>query len=230
MKIINILVFSIIFCLNSISQKEGCIKERWIAVSNDSANIHLFNGTSEIPDSISVFQEIKNLVDSKKISLFCGNNGWCKTSNGKHIGKEIFEEEFWSNGYDSIFGYNPFFEFSIQSDIPLIDKNGDPVIFTDEYGLQMYVYPPRTVQPISLRDLYEFQIKEEKRGEVFIPTRISFCIAEFGNITELFWIEIESVKKATQNESLQYWLQQIQNKNHIGFQFKQTECNEQFRR
>lgn len=230
MKTVNILLFSIIFYLNSFSQKEVCIKEKWIAVSNDSANIHLFNGVSEDPNSISVFQEIKNLVDSKKISLYSGNDGWCKTRNGKHISKEIFEEEFWSNGYDSLYGYNPFFEFSIQSDIPLIDKNGDHIIFTDEYGTQMFVYPPPTIQPINLRDLYELQIKEEKIGEIFIPKEISFCIIDSGNITELFWIDIESVKKATQNEAIKYWVQDIQNKNYIGFQFKQTECGEQYKR
>jgi len=171
----------------------------------------LFEGNQNLNDTLSIFQEIRKLVNSRKISLYFGNTGWCITSTRQYINHKL-SSEFWSNGYDSLYEYNPFFEFSIQSDFPLVDEYGEPIIVTDTNGFQMHVYPPRTIEPIHLRDIYELQIVEVYTEGKFVPSRIGSCTVEDGNITELFWMDIKSVKKANTNTALTNWIEDIQNK------------------
>ena len=227
MKQLIILVLVTISCQLS-AQSELCIKEKWIAVKNDSSNNHLFTISNDSIDP--VFQEILELVNSKKISLFCGYDGWCKNQTGQHISQKIFDNQFWTNGFDSILGYNPYFEIFIQSDIALVDSNGQNVIYTDEYGMQSFVYEPPIIRAINLTDLNELQIKEEKVEGKFQPTQISFCITDSDKIKELFWIDIQSLKKATKNKSLISWIEKIEAKTYMGFQYKQTQCGEEYKR
>lgn len=207
-----------------------CIKAKWMAVRNDQTNTRLFSPINNLDDSSSVLQEIRKLVNTKKVSLYNGNNGWCKVNSNQYINHEIVDNDFWSNGYDSIFKYNTYFDISNQSDIPLVDDKGEMIIYQEEDGFQSYVYPPRTIRPMNLQDIYELQIREDKINDVFVPTRIAFCIVENGSIIELFWVYVESIKNASKNPALTQWINEIQNKNYSGFQFKQTKCTDEYNR
>ena len=218
-----------IICGYASSQTEPCLKAKWIAVKNDSLNNHLFDSNNTRIDSIQIFQEIKNLVELKKISLYNGDAGFKASSSGQHIDHELIVE-YWNHEQDSAFQYDPYFEFSIQSDVPLVDEYGENVIHTDEDGAQYFVYAPPTIVQIDLGDIYELHILEELTLNEFEPTKVAFCIKKRGSIKEVFWINLKSTFKATGNETLKHWIKNIQDKNYSGFQFKQTQCNDEFNR
>jgi hypothetical protein len=105
----SILLLSLMIGFRAVCQQEVCIKEKWIAVTNDSTNVHLFEMKDGKGKEVSILKEIRNLVDAKKISLYCGNNGPCETSTKQYV-NHLLSTPFWTNGYDSIHKYNPYFE------------------------------------------------------------------------------------------------------------------------
>jgi hypothetical protein len=227
MKSVIVIISVIAICLNSYSQNDTCIKEKWIAIPNDSVNLFLFH-TRTLTNPI--FDEIRNLVDQKKISLFCGNTECYEASTGKFINHKIFDNQFWSNGYDSLIGYNPYFEILVQSDIPLTNIDGSLKIVTDSFGNQMYQYPEPTIQQIRLDNLYELQLREVKVNGEFIPKSISFCMVDNGIIIELFSVDLDAVYSLSNKKEVKEWIQLIRNQKFQGFQFKQTECGNNFKR
>lgn len=217
---IHLMIF-LLFSICSFGQNEPCIKAKWIAVKNDSTNSHLFDVNHHRIDSIFIFQEIKRLVESKKIDIFNNDAGFGSSNKRQFINHELMIQ-CWNEKLDSVFHYDPFFEFSIDSDYPLVNEYGEPLI-NENYEI---LYPPPKIVKIELGDLYQLHVKEEKIQDKFIPTEVAFCIYRENHIKEVFWIDLEKTLKATENKALKDWIKDILDKKYNGFQFQQAQCDD----
>lgn len=95
-------------------------------------------------------------------------------------------------------------ELGPQSDIPLTDDFGDPIVITDANGVQSYKYPPRDTTWFQSSDIVQYRIKEDwfldkqrsvldQRIIAIAPVRYKMDIDANGNKTiaglqEMFWL------------------------------------------
>lgn len=229
MKIFFYLIILLPFIGFSQTKNDDCIKTRWIAVQNDSANQHLFDSKNKRIDSVDVFQELKKLVEDLKLRIYSKSVGFNSDSEEMAVNYSRIVE-CWNKNLDSMYKYDPFFEFIIQSDIPLVDDYGDPMIYTDSTGTQMYMYPNPERKRIILGDLYELRIREDKVNDQFVPTTVSFCVKRNRKVKSIFWVNLQDALNVAENEKLKNWIQSILDKKYNGFQYMQSSCDDKFNR
>ncbi len=221
-----LLVAALFYAGVSVGQNDPCIKSRWIAVKNNEENKVLFDKT------YSILKTIKLNVEAGKMEVYyegknARNRGeWYPIPYEEHIVNEETGDTIYTE-YRA-----DYFEIRIQSDIPLTDEYGDPMIFTHSDGTQSYLYPPAEVHVIDLDRITEIRIKEERvqnaEGDYFFqPTGVSFYM-DYGYLggRELFWISVNELFTSTAEIEAYPWYPFIQNRNYSGFQYMQVACED----
>lgn len=217
MKTIQLIVVTLLLAQTVTAQDKSCIKSKWIAVKNDATNSHLFDADHNRIDSMEVFQEIKYLIENETLKLDDNEAGFGLTANALVDG-------------DSLHANTEFLEFRIQKQSPLLDEDGNAIIHTSEDGTMSFVYPTPKVIPVALGNVYELRIKEENINGTFTPTTVVFCIKNENSSEEVVWVDLASTQRVAQNSELKHWTQEILDKHYSGFQFKQTQCSDEFER
>ncbi|MDG1331366.1 MAG: hypothetical protein P8P74_03505 [Crocinitomicaceae bacterium] len=99
-------------------------------------------------------------------------------------------------------------KFGPESDLPLVDEYGDPMIMTADNGEMFYVYPPRDYYWFSDGDIVKYKMRISvllnKKGKEKKRTIKSICpvvnqLSDNGEVvgeSELFWLNFEELEPA----------------------------------
>jgi hypothetical protein len=202
-----------------------CIQTRWIALKANDANKVLFDSTK----TIELISTIKQLVISQELSLYKMND-----SRGLLKWNWInYNYELQNNLADTtVESKDPYFEYLYQSDTPLYDENGDPIIILHPDGTETYIYPHLQRTSYTSFDCEEIRIKEERtlnsktNTYYFKPTGIGFYLGNdkiYGG-EEMFWVDLNELFKILKDKEEYPWYDIIVNQKYQGFQYMQTPC------
>lgn len=227
MRITFLLIVSFILSFQSFSQSDTvCVNMRWISVKNTEYNAALFDSV------LSILVEIKNQVDSKKLSI--NSDSKYTFQSGKWYPIPDEEHHILKETGDTIYStyIHDYFEIYEESDYPIVDEYGDPIIITLEDGTNCFKYPPGTTHTIRVDEIYEFRIREERafneetklyEGE-FRATGMSFCMGSGQGAQERFWINLDHFFNNLNSPETFLWYSFLQNRQYIGFQYMQVSC------
>ena len=207
-----------------------CIQARWIACKPIEANSAMFPFAKDSIEKHDMVRIIKELVESNKMNIYSRNEGFNGTRGWNYID---YNSEIDKRKKDSlIWDKDPYFEIWVQSDMPLVDEYGDPVIRNTDDGFQQYVYPPAEVYVFATIECSEIHIKEERfvndvTNEIeFRPVALSFYFkgSHYSRGGERFWIDLDTFFEALENKESHPWYSLISEKKYQGFQYMQTSC------
>ncbi|NVK63175.1 MAG: hypothetical protein HWE22_01260 [Flavobacteriales bacterium] len=114
----------------------------------------------------------------------------------------------------------------VQSDVCLVDEYGEPLSRIEADGSITILYEEPEVYRINLDQLVELRIQEDRddNGE-FVPTKIGFYIKDkYDNVEELFWIDLARLMNDITSTKEYPWYAFLQNREYVGFQYKQVSC------
>ena len=227
MRITFLLIISFIFSFPSFSQSDTtCVKTRWISVKNTEHNAVLFDSV------LGILVEIRNQVDSKKLPI--NNDSKYTIPRGRWYPIPEEEHQILKETGDTIYStyIHDYFEIYQQSDYPMVDEYGDPIIVSLEDGTKCFKYPTGTTHTIRVDEIYEFRIREERAfneetkkydGE-FRATGMSFCMHSGQLAQERFWINLDLFFDNITSPETFSWYSFLQNRQYIGFQYMQVSC------
>lgn len=207
-----------------------CIQSRWIACKPIDANHSMFPFAKDSIEKHDMVHLIKELVELKKMKIYSRNEGRDNTKGWSFID---YNSEIEERKKDSlIWDKDPYFEISVQSDMPLVDEYGDPVIRLTDDGFQEFVYPPAEVYVFATIECAEVHIKEERfvndaTNEIeFRPVGLSFYFkgSEYSRGKERFWIDLDEFFNVLENKESHPWYNLIIERKYQGFQYMQTSC------
>ena len=223
----NLVLFLVVLPFFSFGQVSdtSCISARWISLKNDEFNRGIFGQDSVSVESIEMVSVIRRLVEAKKLNLYSSSG-----APGEKSQMSIFSHldivTWYNNEIDSASQYDPFFEIAIESDYPLVDEYGEPIIVELPDGTQAFKYPPPTITRYTSGDCDEIRIKEKKtiglksNHVTFEPVAICFVVQG----KEIFWIDLKEFWSALDPKSSFTWKDKISNKEYVGFQYMQRSC------
>lgn len=211
----------LLLALSSFSQSQSdttCFSRRWISLQKE--------GNETLFDKEFILK-IHELVGSNELEIYSESRD--NETFGQWYPIPEIEVFLAPNEIDTLYlnKRTDYLEFLVQSDIPLTDEYGDPMIKTLADGTQMYIYPPATVYPITLDDISEMRILEVRDEssvdtESMKPYGISICRTDRYHNRELFWIKLDELSNALKDTPS--WIQFITDKKYKGFQYMQTSC------
>jgi hypothetical protein len=202
-----------------------CISARWIALKNNDINHGIFGQDSILVDSMDIVNVIRKLVEAKKINLY-HSSGAPGDTKELSIFNHLDIVDWYNSEVDSLFQSDPFFEISVQSDYPMVDEYGDPVIVTFPDGTQAFQYPPPHISRYTSGECQEIRIKEKYVSDLdhisskFEPVAISFVVRG----THLFWVDLQELWSQLDQNSNYVWMNMIKKQEYQGFQYMQRSC------
>ncbi|PIE87097.1 MAG: hypothetical protein CSA03_02470 [Bacteroidetes bacterium] len=114
----------------------------------------------------------------------------------------------------------------VQSDVCLVDEYGEPLTRIEADGSITILYEEPEVFRINLDELVEIRIREDRNQEgTFEATEIGFYTQEkFHIMQELFWVHLNGVMSEVESPNKYRWYTFLQNREYVGFQYKQLSC------
>lgn len=232
----NFIIIATLFPIIAFGQLTDttCIKTRWLALKKTDVNKDLFLLDSTFNDSLDLVFTIKRLVESDKINIYKQNyspgsnydvNSWYYIDYDKEIEENLKDSlSFWAK--------DPYFQITVQSDYPMTDEYGDPMVRTNPDGTQEYLYPPPDIYVFPSKECDEIRIKENRifnessNQYDFVAVGLSFYFkgSRYYRGYEKFWVDLEELLSALENKSKYPWYSAIVNKNYQGFQYMQVSC------
>lgn len=208
-----------------------CIQSRWIALKPNDVNENIFLSNRDSTEDIDLVFVIKRLVEKGELTIYTQDAGPHGGKGWYYIDYKQSLEDLLKDSLDH-WGYDFYFEIMQQSDYPLVDEYGDPMVITHPDGTQSFVYPPPTSYVFPSKICDEIRIKESRtfnsktKSYEFQPVGLSFYFK--GNYSyrghEKFWVDLNELFNALDNKEKYPWYDVIINKQYYGFQYMQTSC------
>lgn len=228
-----VLFISIIFPFIGFNQLTDttCIQSRWIALKSNEVNKDIFLSNRDSTEDIDLVFVIKRLVEKGELAIYTQDSGPYGVKGWYHIDYQKSLEDLLKDSLDH-WSYNPYFEIIDQSDYPLVDEYGDPIVITSLDGTQSFVYPPPTRYVFPSKICDEIRIKESRtfnsktNSYEFRPVGLSFYFkgSRYYRGHEKFWVDLNELFKALKNKEKHPWYNAIIHKQYQGFQYMQTSC------
>lgn len=211
-----------------------CIQLRWLALKQTAVNKDVFLLDSKWNDSLDLVFTIKRLVESDKLNIYKQNEG----PRGSYGVKSWYyidydqEMEEYRKDTSSFWAKDPYFEITVQSDVPLTDEYGDPVVITLPDGTQEYRYPAPDIYVFPSKECDEIRIKENRiynestKNYEFVAVGLSFYFSggRYSRGHEIFWVDLNELFSTLENKSSYPWYTALINRNYQGFQYMQVSC------
>lgn len=219
---------SIVLYSNAQLTDTTCIKSRWLAVKNNKQNHPLFQYNLENIDE-SLLGQVKYFAEKNLLNIYSTRYNFNERQSWYAIPDVERHIDLYQN--DTIItSKEDYFSISVQSDVPEVDENGEPMVTMSEDGTLYYLYPQAVVYEFTMKDIVEIRIKEtrldpQNSSENFEISGFSFCHNFNGIITELFWIDAIEFKRLLTSDHY-FWYNFLFKNQYTGFQFMQTSCYE----
>jgi hypothetical protein len=231
----SIILFTLMLPFLSKSQENEstCIKSKWLSLELNEENQDIFLAEPNMDASSDIVFVIKALLGQDKLKIYeqsalASGAAWSPIDYKAIIKKN-------QNDPTQPLPINPFFERVRQSDLPLVDENGDALIRVNEEGISEYVYPPIESQAFLSNDCDEIRIKEDRvfnevtKKYEFVPVGVAFFFRSYGNDQpkELFWVDLNELFKAMDTSMDYSWAAALREKRYAGKQYMQIACDEE---
>lgn len=214
------LVFFISLLNSGFSQVDtACIQTRWISVKNSAENRVLF------APSTSILRTIRKKSHEHKILPFHSQCSFQRYQSSTPSPLMKIDSNFITYE-DYLDTSNHIITIYVQSDVCLVDEYGEPLSRIEADGSITILYEEPEVYRINLDQLVELRIQEDRddNGE-FVPTKIGFYIKDkYDNVEELFWIDLARLMNDITSTKEYPWYAFLQNREYVGFQYKQVSC------
>lgn len=215
-----LLIFSMFLLTSGYCQLDtACIQTRWISVKNSPENAILFQ------PSTSILKAIRKHTHEHKLTPYHSDCSFKRYQSMTPSPLMKIDSNFIM--YDNLFdSSHHFITIYAQSDIYLVDEYGEPLTQTEEDGTTTILYEEPEIYRINLDELVEIRIQENRNenGE-FVPTEIGFYTKEdYHLVEELFWFNLSWFMKEVESPSKHPWYAFLQNREYVGFQYKQVSC------
>jgi hypothetical protein len=208
-----------------------CIQFRWIALKPTEKNARIFLLDTLYREELDMVNVIKRLTESGSIWLYHRGNEWNLSNKWYPIN---YQEELENALRDSFsLAHDPFFEIAQQSDVPLTDDYGDPLVITHPDGSQEFVYPHPEIFVFPAWRADEIRIKEERvwndasnRVE-YRAVGLSFFFRNRHSPSEgfeKFWIDLNQLYENLDNPERYPWYKALRSGDYSGFQYMQVSC------
>lgn len=234
MKFIPFLFLLTSFCTHAQLSDTTCIGARWIALKPSETNKDLFMIGDSASMRLDLLIVIKNLVDEGKMNIYKANEGPAWTKNWYRI---PYDQEMEDLMKDPMREYviNHYFEMRYQSDIPLVDDYGDPILIYDSTTkMDHYVYPAPEIRLLTTLHCSEIRIRENRYFDTktgsfqYKPVAMSFYFKDdnFREGQEKFWINLNELFNVLEDKEQYPWYDAILKQRYKGFQYMQSPCEE----
>lgn len=229
-------IIALFFSLLSLGQLTDttCIQSRWLALKPTDINKDIFLIDSRYNDSLDLVFTIKRLVDSDKINIYNQNsspgsnsdiNSWNFIDYNKELEENIKDTlDYWAK--------DPYFQITVQSDYPMVDEYGNPMLHKNPDGTQEYMYPLPDIYIFPGKECDEIRIKENRiynestKKYEFVAVGLSFYFSgsRYYRGHEKFWVDLSELFNALEYKTNYPWYNAIINKSYQGFQYMQVSC------
>lgn len=230
MKVIVIFILFLSFKVLSQSTDTTCIKYRWISIKNTPENVVFFPNKQKGINEFDLFLFVLNKAESGEINIYTQGNDFNKLKWYPIPQLEIFDGVDYKDP-SFVQGVDGNYEIKIQSSTtPLSNSYGeDSVVFVK--GISCTVYPPANLLKMSVYDVNEIRIAEERYFDsikqifAFRPVAMSFFQKKgLEQGTELFSIQLSEISNLNLNPKKYLWYNALIERQYKGFQYLQISC------
>ena len=215
------------------NSKNDCVEARWLQIENNETNQKLFLSGADDHEEQDLVKTIHRLVQEDKINIYQQD---LKTSNTDLWVKIDYKKELKAVKADTSYEFakDPYFEIIRQSDVPLADEYGEPLIRTNEAGIQEFVYPPAEPYVYSVSDCENLRIFEQvlynkQKGDFEAQaTGIGFYMIYPDREGEVkFWVKLDELYAALDQKEDNPWVEALVNKEYRGREYRHKYCDEE---
>ena len=228
----QLLIIALFFAFNSLSQSNDttCIKQRWISIKNTPENAVFFPNKQSGINEFDLFLFVLNKAKSDEIEVYTEWNDYNKC---KWYPIPDFKMGYLPLNIDSLKAEIKLGHYEIeieQSDMPIVNMYGKDSVIQIK-GVNHYVYPPSLLLKMSVYDVNEIRVLEEryydsvKKSFIYRPVAMSFFEKRgVENGVELFSIQISNITNNIVDSKKYAWYKALIERKYVGFQYLQISC------